>query len=233
MTTAPVPGPPPYRVFDVDPANPRDAAWAARLHRDLFADIGLIAQLGDRLLRRVCYTVLVRDGLMRASLFEVDGQPAGLAAYTTDSKAFHTTAVRRYLPLVIRETVISMVLEPRIILGLGGAARLLLERGQEEVATGAPIAEMLALGVLPPFRTPEFVRRTGLRVADQLLAHAFGYFREQGFREARGVVLADNRPAMAFFRMRADRVEPYPNAAKPSLQVWFDLYKDPTLPARR
>jgi ribosomal protein S18 acetylase RimI-like enzyme len=199
------------------------------LHRELFGDIGLIAQLGERILRRFCYTVLVRDGLMKATVFEVDGQAAGLAAYTTDSKALHAAATQKYLGLVVRETLVSMVLEPRILAGLPGALRLLRERGHEEIASGAPVAEMLALGVLPPFRTPEFVRRPGLRIGDSLLEHALAHFQEAGFREARGVVLAENRPALMFFRMRASRVEPYPHAARPSYEVWFDVEKSRSL----
>ncbi len=44
-----------------------------------------------------------------------------------------------------------------------------------------------------------------------------------GIREGRGVVLAHNRPAVAFLRMRAMRVAPYANAAQPSVEVWYDL----------
>jgi ribosomal protein S18 acetylase RimI-like enzyme len=193
----------------------------------LFGDIGLIAKLGERLLRRFCYTVLVRDGLMRATVFEVAGAPAGLAAFTTDSKALHAAATGRYAGLVARETLVSLVLEPRIVLGFPGAARLLFERGQERMDGGAPVAEMLALGVLPEYRNPEFVRTTGLRIGDRLLAHALAHFKQAGFREARGVVLADNRPALMFFRMRAARMAPYANAAKPSYEVWFDVEKPP------
>jgi ribosomal protein S18 acetylase RimI-like enzyme len=218
---------PPFRLREVTPSDPQSVAWAARLHRELFGDIGLIAKLGERLLRRFCYTVLVRDGLMRATVFEVAGAPAGLAAFTTDSKALHAAATGRYAGLVARETLVSLLLEPRIVLGFPGAARLLFERGQERMDGGAPVAEMLALGVLPEYRNPEFVRTTGLRIGDRLLAHALAHFKQAGFREARGVVLADNRPALMFFRMRAARMAPYANAAKPSYEVWFDVEKPP------
>lgn len=226
------PGMPPHRLREVVPSDPQAVAWAARLHRELFRDIGLIAQLGERLLRRFCYTVLVRDGLMNATVFEVNGRPAGLAAYTTDSKALHAAAMSRYAGLVLRETLMSLVLEPRIVLGFPGAARLLFERRQERIDSGAPVAEMLALGVLPEFRSPEFVRSTGLRIGDLLLGQALAHFKRADFREARGVVLAENRPALMFFRMRAARVEPYANAAKPSYQVWFDVEKTPAEPGR-
>jgi hypothetical protein len=224
------PTPPAYRLREVSTSDPESVAWAARLHLDLFSDIGFIAQLGERILRRVCYGVLVRDGLMKATIFEVDGQPAGLAAYTTDSKALHAAPSERYLGLVIREILLSTILEPRIIAGFPGALRLLLERRHERIEGGLPIAEFMALGVLAPYRTPEFVRSIGARPGDLLLDHALAYFREAGIREARGIVLADNRPALMFFRMRASRVEPYPKAVNPSYQVWFNTGKAPATP---
>lgn len=220
-------GAPCYRLREVVPSDEQAVAWAARLHRELFSEIGLIAKLGDRLLRRFCYTVLIRDNLMKATVLEVDGKPAGLAAYTTDSKAVHAAASQKYLGFLLREAIVSTLLDPRIIAGIPGAVRLLFERGNERTEGDRPVAEMLALGVLPPYRTPEFIHRSGLRVGDLLLHHALAYFKEAGFREARGVVLADNRAALMFFRMRASRVEPYPNAAKPSYQVWFDVEKTP------
>jgi hypothetical protein len=221
-----IPPHPPHRLREVVPSDEQAVAWAARLHFELFHDIGFIAQLGERILRRFCYSVLIRDGLMKATVFEVEGQPAALAAYTVDSKALHAAPARKYLGLVVRETLASVALDPRILAGFPGAVRLLLERRDEPVESG-PVAEMMALGTLPPYRTPEFVRRTGLRPGDLLLDHALAYFKRQGVREVRGVVLADNRPAMMFFRMRASRVEPFPNAVKPSYQVWFDVNKPP------
>jgi hypothetical protein len=215
---------PEHRLYDVDPRNRTGVAAAAKLHRELFADTGFVAQLGDRLLRQFCYGVLIRDGLMGAAIFEVDGQPAGLAAYTLDSKAVHQAVTGRYLGLVVRQSLVSLLSEPRILLGLPAAARLLLERRRERIEGNAPVAELLAIGVLPPYRAPAFIRQTGLRVADRLLARGLAYFRQAGVREARGVVLAGS-PALAFFRMRASRIEPFRGAVKPSYQVWFDVEK--------
>jgi ribosomal protein S18 acetylase RimI-like enzyme len=218
---------PSSRLREVVPSDEQAVAWAARLHRELFSDIGLIAQLGDRLLRRVCYTRLISDQLMRATVVEVNGEPAGLVAYTTDSKAVHTAVSGRYLGFVLREAILSLFLDPRIILGVPGAARLLFERRNERIEADRPVAEILAIGVRAPFRTPEFIRETGLRVGDLLLTHALASFKQAGFKEARGVVLADNRPALMFFRMRASRVEPYACTARPSYQVWFDVEMAP------
>jgi ribosomal protein S18 acetylase RimI-like enzyme len=216
---------PSHELRDIDPRVPLETRWAARLHRELFAQVGLIAQLSERLLARFAYTTLVRDGLMKATVALVDNQPAGLATYTTDSKAVHQAVTNKYLGRVVREALVSLLLEPRMLLGVPGAIRHLFERRHERIDGGAPVAEVLAIGVLPPYRSPEFIRRTGVRIADQLLARSLTHFRHAGVREARGVVLANNLPALAFFRMRASRIEPYSSAVDPSYQVWFDVEK--------
>jgi hypothetical protein len=219
---------PSHRLREVTPADPEAIARAARLHYQLFREIGPIAQLGERLLRRFCYTVLIRDGLMKATVLEVEGRPAGLIAYTSDSRAFHAAAFERYLGLVMRETLFSVLLDPSILAGFPRAMRLLRDRREERIEAGGRVAELVALGVLPHFlsQAPEL---PDLRPADLLLGRAFSDFREGGFRHARGVVLAENRPALMYFRRRASRIERFPNADRPSYQVWFDLEK-PRLP---
>jgi hypothetical protein len=220
---------PSHRLREVTPADPEAIARAASLHRELFRGIGPIAQLGERLLRRFCYTFLVRDGFMKATVLEIEGRPAGLVAYTGDSKALHAAAIQRYLGLVIRETLLSVLLDPRILAGFPSALRLLKDRREEGTEAGGRVAEIVALGVLPEFLTPEFARVSRLRPSDLLLGSALADLQAAGCREARGVVLAENRPALGYFRMRASRIEPYLNADRPSYQVWFDL-EHPRLP---
>jgi ribosomal protein S18 acetylase RimI-like enzyme len=212
------------RIRPVNPDDPSDAAVAACLHRRLFGEIGPIARLGERLLQRYCYGHLLRTGLMQAVLIEVDGQPAGLAAYTGDSVALHRAALRSHLPVVLRETVRALVAEPSLLRRLPAAAGLLWERRRERIPqTTGRFAEMVAFGVLDDFRTRRFIARTGLRVPDLLLDHVLDDVRTQGFLQGRGVVLVSNKPAITFFSARADRIEPYPAAVRPSVLFWFDL----------
>lgn len=207
----------------VDPGNPTDTLWAAQLHLELFRNIGMIAQLGERVLQRFCYGRLIKDGLMRASMAVVDGQPAGLCAYTVDSQAVFRAIVGSHFPVMLREVLMAAVTSPRIILGFPQAARLVWERRTERLESDRPVAEMLAFGVRQEFRNREFLRATGIRVSEQLLYHTLMSAKAMGVREGRGVVLAHNRPAVAFLRMRANRVRPYDNAAQPSVEVWYDL----------
>ncbi len=210
-------------VREVDPDSERDTAWAAELHRELFADIGLIAQLGQRVLQRFCYGRLVKDRLMRAALAVVDDKPAGLIAWTKDSRAVHRAALGSHLGAALREIVLATIIAPRILLGMPGAARLLAERRNENSAGGRPVAEVLALGVREEYRNRQFLRETGVRLSDSLLHRALTMLVADGVTEGRGVILAANKPAIAFSSLRAKRVIPYHNAAHPSVEIWYDI----------
>jgi ribosomal protein S18 acetylase RimI-like enzyme len=141
----------------------------------------------------------------------------------------HQAALRSHLPVVLRETFLALLDEPALLLRLPGAAGLVWERRRERLPeVSVQFAEMVAFGVLPQYRSMRFIRRTGLRVPDLLLDYALDDVRRQGFAWGRGVVLVSNRPAVRFFTARAARVEPYPSAVRPSIQVWFDLSQGST-----
>jgi ribosomal protein S18 acetylase RimI-like enzyme len=86
-----------------------------------------------------------------------------------------------------------------------------------------PLGEVLAIGVLPEYRTPGFVRRTGLRIGAALVAHVAAHLRRAGVERMRMVVEADNKPALLFYHQLGGRFEPYEHAGEPMVQVWFDL----------
>lgn len=213
---------PVLEIREVDPANETDTVWAAQLHQELFADIGMVAKLGQRVLQRFCYGQMIQDGLMRAALAVVDGQPAGLMVFTTDSQAMFRAILRSHFLASLRELTSATLTRPRILLRLPGAARLVFQRHRERLEQNRPVAEVLCFGVKPEFRSHDFIRTTGIRVSDRLLHHTLLAFKNLGIPEGRGVIMVSNRPALAFMRMRAARIRPYPNASEPSVEVWYD-----------
>jgi len=166
-----------HQLREVDPANQDDVAAITRLHLTLLGH-GPMARLGELFLRRFCYTVLIKDGLLRAALYEVDGRPAGFIAYTTRSITFHRIAVRRHWVYVALLTIISVARDPRILLHLLKGIRLTL---------------------LPEYRSREFVRRTGRRISCELFARTREYFRREKIASFRLLVEADNREALLFY----------------------------------
>ena len=219
----------PFRVRPIDPDDQADTRTAARLHIKLFGEIGPIAQLGEHLIASYCYGHLIRTGMMKAVLFDVGDQSVGLAAYTGDVVALHEAALRRHLPFVLRETLRSLIRQPRLLARLPGVAMLIWERHSERMpSSGPPFAEVVTFGVLPRYRTHKFVQRSGLHVPDLLLDHVLDDLRTLGYPRVRGVVLTSNKPAVAFFCRRADRVESFPTALRPSIQVWLTLLPNQT-----
>jgi ribosomal protein S18 acetylase RimI-like enzyme len=212
----------PYRLREVDPRDRRDAAVITRLHLTLLGH-GPMARLGELFLERFCYGVLLRANLMRAALVEVNGRPAAFVAYTSQSITFHRHALRRHWAAVVGLIGLSVLREPRLVARLLKAARLMLSRRAELELGRDPLGEVLAIGVLPEYRSPDFVRRTGLRISEALVGHAAAAVRRAGADRMRMVVEAHNKPALLFYHGLGGRFEPYEHAGDPMVHVWFDL----------
>jgi len=212
------------RIRVIDPDNEADVATAARLHVELFGQIGPIAKLGERLLQRYCYSYVLRTGLMKAVIMDVDGEPAGLAAYSSDPKKLHGAALRGHFPFLVGEVIRAVVAQPSLLLRFPGALRLFWERRRDQIPVPVgTFAECVAFGVLPQYVTRKFIRQSGIHVADVLIDYVLDEVWAQGFTRLRGVILASNKPAMSFFSVRASRVDSFPTAARPSFQVWLDM----------
>ena len=210
------------QVRELVATDRRDVASAAALHMALFQTMGPMAHLGEFFVGRFCYSILMRDGLMRAAICEVEGRPAGLIAYTARSLTFHRTAIRDHWLYVAWLVALSVLRDPRVLLRLPKAARLMMSRRTEQRLGCDPVAEVLAIGVLPEFRSSAFVHRTGRRIGDMLFRHAATYFRRTGLEQIRMIVDADNRAALLFYHRLGARFEPYEQAHVPSVLVWVD-----------
>jgi hypothetical protein len=212
------------RVRVIDPDNEADVATAAHLHAVLFEQIGPIAKLGERFLRRYCYSYVLRSGLMKAVLIEVNGQPAGLAAYSSDPKRLHTAALRGHFPFLAGELIRAVIEQPSMVLRLPGVLSLFWERRRDQIPVPVgTFAEVVVFGVLPQYVTRRFIRETGVQVAEVLIDYVLDDVWAQGFTRLRGVILASNKPALSFFTVRASRIDSYPSARRPSFQIWLDM----------
>jgi ribosomal protein S18 acetylase RimI-like enzyme len=210
------------RLREIDHERRQDARVITDLHLRLLGH-GPMARLGALFLERFCYGVLLRAALMQAALVEVDGRPAGFVAYTSQSITFHRHAIRRHWTSVAWLLALSVLRQPRLVVRLLKAARLMLSRRAELDLDREPLGEILAIGVLPEYRTPQFVRSTGLRIGEALVAHAAAALRRAGADRMRMVVEAHNRPALLFYHRLGGRFEPYEHAGEPMIHVWFDV----------
>ncbi len=205
-----------------DPDSARDAATLARLHLALVGH-GPMARLGETFLSRFCYSMLIRDGLMKAAVYEVDGEAAGFVAYTTRSYTFHRAALGKRWPSVAYLVAREVVCNPRVLGYLFKAVWLMFSRRAEKTQGQDPSAEVLGIGVLPQYCSAAFVRRTGIRISPALVAHAAEHFRGAGLGRMRMIVEEHNKPALLFYHSLGASFEPYAQAGEPMVQVWLDI----------
>lgn len=222
--TAPraTPAPVLHELREMDPRVREDVAAVTALHMTLLGH-GPMARLGERFLKEFCYGTLVRDGLMRVALFEVEGRPAGFVAWTSRSITFHRSALRRHAPRVAWLIARTIAGEPRVIRRLGKAVWLMVSRRAERDLARDPLGEVLSIGVLPEYRTPQFLQRTNLRIGEALVRHAMTALRRDRVAVMRMVVEAHNTPTLLLYHALGARFEPYAHAGEPMVHVWFDL----------
>lgn len=207
---------------EIDPNNKTDVEAITKLHLELL-HWGPMARMGRLFLQRFCYSILIKDNLMRAALCEVNGQPAGFIAYTAYSITFHRTAIKKHWPYVTYIMLISILRDPSIIFRIRKAVRLMFSRRLEKNLGKDPSGEVVAIGVLPEFRSPKFINSSGLRLSHELFGKAVSYFRSLGLSKMRLVVDSFNKPVLFFYHSLGGRCEPYKRAGDPMVQIWFDL----------
>lgn len=210
------------QIREIDPANQSHVKSIAKLHLELL-HFGPMARLGELFLRCFCYEILIRDGLMKAALYEVNRRPAGFIAYTDRSISFHRMAIRRHIGKVAFLVALSIVREPMVLLRLPKAVRLMFSRRAEQQFEQDPLAEILAIGVLQEYTKPAFIKKTGVRISKALVSHAASYFRQVGLKRMRVVVQQVNKPALFFYHSLGARFEPYEHHGEAMYQAWLNL----------
>jgi len=206
----------------LDPDDKKDVVAVANLHRELL-DWGEMAGLGKLFLERFCYRTLVKDGLMQVSLYEINGRPVGFIAYTAHSLSFHRRALRKHFFYLAFLLFISIMREPSTIRHLLRALRLIRSRRSEINHRKCGAAEILAIGVLPEYRSLSFYQRTGLRISVELLKSAVSFFKRIGLKKVDVFVDAFNTQALLFYKNFGPIVRPYTRAGVSMYQVTLDL----------
>lgn len=168
----------------------------ARLHATLLTD-SPIALLGQRFMERFYYKFLPREGLIFGAVAYVNNQPVGFVVATHDSSGFMREAMRRWWPHLLWVVGLSVLLAPKSIAAVWEAVRIMATRRRIEDSRAD--GEVLSLGVLSEYREPNFVRRSGRRIGNELLDYAVTQLRARGVRVIRAMVAADNTPTKLFY----------------------------------
>jgi ribosomal protein S18 acetylase RimI-like enzyme len=212
------------RLQPIDPKNKPDVEAIAGLHSDLL-DWGPISKLGGLFLKRLVYSQLILDNLIEAALFKVEGTPAGFVSFTAYSDSFLSRALKKHWIKVPTLLATSIVQDPRTLFRLVKALRLAGSIGSAGKAGEKCRAEILAIGVLPEYREPHFVRTTGIHISRALVAHAVSYFRNLGLRRMHLYVDEFNKPTIYFYQFMGGRSELCRRAGENMIRISFDLDK--------
>ena len=201
---------------------PPAAHAIAALHWELLPD-SPATRFGHRFLERFHYGSLPDKGLISGSVAFVDQVPAGFVAVTGDSDGFMVRALLKSWPALIQTA-------PLVLGHLGRASkagieslRILVSRSRDKAS--APIGEILSFGVLPAYRSQEFVNRSGHQIAHDLFDNAISDLEAAGVGRARAVIDADNLLAQVFYQSRGWRLtrQSVPGWATPSVEYTVDL----------
>lgn len=211
-----------WSLREVSARDVRALKEIARLHVRLL-DFGPMAALGERFVGRICYRGPMGDGLLRVVLCEVEGRPVGFLGYTSQSASFHARALRNHWWSAVWLALLAVISDPRRLLRLRRAVNIVFSRRAEGLVDEEPVGELMGMAVLPEYLAPGFIRETGLRVADELVAHARRYCQRAGLRKLRAFVDAGNKRTQLFYHRLGARFRPCTQAGEAVVEVTFDL----------
>jgi ribosomal protein S18 acetylase RimI-like enzyme len=175
---------------------PDCASDLARLHGELLAH-SPVALLGPEFMSRFYYRQLPRLGLIFGQIAFVNEEPAGFIVATDDSSGFMLRAVRSKFFSIAATMITSILRDPKRLGAVWEAIQIM--RGLPAAQEGNAVGELLSFGVLPAFRSREFMVRSRLRISQDLLNAAVDQMKRRGVAAARVIVDADNLEARLFY----------------------------------
>lgn len=185
-----------YRLEAFDARSPDRSRDLGRLHAVLLSH-SPVALLGPDFLERFYYRTLPRMGLIFGHVAYVDGEPAGFIVATHDASGFMQRAIRRRFLQIAWIMLGSVVRDPQRIGAIWEAVQIM--RGLPPTDNSGPQGELLSMGVLPAFRSREFLLNTRLKIGPDLLAAALRQLAERDVGRVRVIVDADNLEARLFY----------------------------------
>lgn len=156
-----------------------------------------VALLGPDFMARFYYRALPRLGLICGQVAYVDDKPAGFIVATHDSSGFMQSAIRQQWLRIAAVMAWSVLRSPSRLGAIWEAVQIM--RGLPPAEPGQPNGEVLSFGVLPEFRSRDFMLRTRLRISQDLLKGTLQQLHERSADRVRVIVDADNLEARLFY----------------------------------
>jgi ribosomal protein S18 acetylase RimI-like enzyme len=178
--------------------RPADSGPLARLHHTVLPE-GVIARFGPLFMEKVFYGILLEREDFAAYVCLLDGRFVGFIAGTTNASRLFRDALSSNPPRVAAIVALSLLRRPWQIPRILMAVR--------EVVAGKPIlpdvpGQIVAFGVAPECRTVDFLKATGIRIADRLYVLLMGFLRSRGVSRYKAGTVEGNTLVQVFYAKR-------------------------------
>ncbi len=187
---------PTYSIQRFDPDSQELRTGVSELHAALLPH-SPVALLGRRFMTDFYYRYLLRDELILGMVALIDARPAGFMIATADANGFMQAGIRRHGFRLATVLLSGLVASPRRIASVWEALSIM--RHMPAAAKDERSAELLSFGVLPEYRSPAFIRSTGIHIARDLLHETMNLLIAQGADSVRSLVDEDNTAAKLFY----------------------------------
>ena len=194
----------------------------ADMHMELL-EFGPMAGMGRRFVQETCYRSLLRTGILKLFIYEVEGESAGFVGYTHRSKQFHELGIKNSFFSVVFETLRALITKPTRVRALLASLRVLNTRRHEPDKPAESDGEVICLAVRPQYLTGKFVRATNLRLSEELVLHSARELLPLGIEEMRMIVDEDNKAVLFLYHRLGARFEPFQLGDRPSIIAIFSV----------
>lgn len=211
-----------FRLHEITASDAEGLDRVTELHMELLG-FGPMAQFGGRVIRETIYAIALKYDVLKVVIAEVDGQPAEFIAYTTKRQVFHSELLRKNPLRVAWVMLLALLEQPRRLRHIPRAFKVVFSRSEVPEALAEIKSEVVCFGVRPAYLTPDFVRKTSLRVGLQLLDYAFADLRQNGCAETVMIADADNSKVLFFYQSLGAELTPCVFGGVPSYIIRFAL----------
>jgi ribosomal protein S18 acetylase RimI-like enzyme len=185
--------------YHIEPINKKTYAHLkdlVLLHKKLLP-MSPVVRFGDRFTKKFYYNDLIKAGNIFAAVAYINKQPAGFISATYDSNGFMHSAVRKFWWKLVRIIGITILYNPKIIPSIWETVRFMRSRKKKDF--GQLEGEILSIGVLPEYSNFQFIQKTGIRIADDLLNKTILQMRSNKINFIRAFVDVENSSAYLFY----------------------------------
>lgn len=218
--------PPLQTPLEIRPLTAHDVRDVSQLHYDLFGDPEThghsVATLGTPFLAGAFYTLNLDNPHFFCDVAHADGKVVGFSVYSTSRNEVFRHLVRRH---AIRLALAGA----RTVLGHPPAFGAFLSNARYIGGESLPLLDgvpgwWIVAGVHSDYRTPEFERRIGGRIAAQMFDRMEERMRAVGCPAWYGVVRPENAPINIFLQRRGATLAGTANAQGMAMRYYVKRF---------